>query len=159
MAVPTTQSSSVRTPVAFDTPARDAHTHPGAGATGARAEAAEGTRGGWRTGEQGGISRRDSRGLCGGARCAERRWWRRARRRIVNLPRRDADTLFGAGGNGRAAPVVGVAGSGLLRGGWRAGCGLQHTTRGHVKSRRWVAGAAGIPLGCRGGLAWATHFA
>ena len=56
----------------------DAHCirHGGAG----RAHASVG----WRDGCAGeGGSRRDSRGLCGGARCAERRWWRRARRRIV----------------------------------------------------------------------------
>ena len=48
------------------------------------------------------------------------------------------------GAGGVAWPrLVGPAGFGWLRGGWRAGCALQHTTRGKVKQR----GAGRPPLG------------
>jgi len=81
--------------------------------------------------------------FCGGAGCAgEGGWWRTLRRRsnTNSAGRRHTSKERGVR-QGRAWLVR--AGFGWLRGGWRAGCALQHTTRGKVKQR----GAGRPPLG------------
>ena len=47
-----------------------------------------------------------------------------------------------------------------LRGGWRDGCALQHTTRGKVKCAAWLGARRGPPWGAAAaGFFGAAHFA